>query len=294
MKHRAAALLVVAVAAALCLAPPARAQDGADDTARDVAYLTAIASRWTARFEQTLSGLLFRERYLQRVEGVSARSAMSQASIRRREVLLEANVFLLRPEGVDTFVLFRDVYIRDGIALGDHTARLEALLVDGSRDAIAQARALTNASAAYNVGPVNRNVNIPTMGLAYLEPARLGGVRFERVGEEVINGLDTVILAFEETARPTLVRGTDDTDVTARGRYWVHPESGAVPRARIELSGSTLTGTMDVELALHDTLAVWVPVTMTERWRALGQHTTGLAEYDRFERLTVSTGEIVK
>ena len=293
MRRRAAALLMLA-AAAFSVAPPARAQHGTDDAAREVAHLTALASLWTQRFEQTLSGLLFRERYLQRVEGVSARSAMSQASIRRREVLLEANVFLLQPDGVDTFVLFRDVYLRDGIALGDHTARLEALLVDGSRDAIARAHALTNASAAYNVGPVNRNVNIPTMGLAYLDPARLGGMRFERVGDEVIHGLDTVILAFEETARPTFVRGTGDSDVAARGRYWIHPGSGAVPRAHIELTGAELTGTMDVELALHDTLAVWVPVTMTERWRARGQGTTGFAEYDRFQRLTVSTGEIVK
>lgn len=288
------ALLIFAAAAALWAAPAARAQDAADRGAHDVARLTAIASRWTQRFEQTLSGLLFRERYLQRVDGVSARSAMSQASIRRREVLLEANVFLLQPEGVDTFVLFRDVYIRDGVALGDHTARLEALLVDGSRDAIARARALTNASAAHNVGPVTRNLNIPTMGLAYLEPARLGSVRFERAGEEVIDGLDTVILAFEETARPTFVRGTGDTDVTARGRYWVHAGSGAVPRAHIELTGDGLTGTIDVELALHDTLAVWVPVRMTETWRARGQRTTGFARYDRFQRLTVSTGEIVK
>lgn len=291
---RSHALLIVAAAAALWAAPAARAQDAADRGVHDVAHLTAVASRWTQRFEQTLSGLLFRERYLQRVDGVSARSAMSQASIRRREVLLEANVFLLQPDGVDTFVLFRDVYIRDGVALGDHTARLEALLVDGSRDAIARARALTNASAAHNVGPVNRNLNIPTMGLAYLEPARLGRVRFERVGEEVVDGLDTVIVAFEETARPTFVRGTGDTDVTARGRYWVHAGSGAVPRAHIELTGDGLTGTIDVELALHDTLAVWVPLRMTETWRARGQRTTGFARYDRFQRLTVSTGEIVK
>ncbi|MBA3949409.1 MAG: hypothetical protein H0X44_05620, partial [Acidobacteria bacterium] len=194
----------------------------------DTGHLMVIASRWAARFEQGLSGLLFRERYLQRVDGVSARSGMLGSSTVRRDVLLEANVFLLRPEGVDTYVLFRDVYIRDGVAVADHTARLEALLVDGSRDAIARARALTNASAGYNVGPVRRNVNIPTMALAYLEPARIGSVRFARAGSEVVGGLDTVVLDFEETARPTFVRGTGDGDVVARGRYWVHPGSGAV------------------------------------------------------------------
>lgn len=80
----------------------------------------------------------------------------------------------------------------------------------------------------------------------------------------------------------------------ARAARGIRGDAPGAARARIELAGAALTGTMDVDLALHETLAAWVPVTMTETWRARGQRTTGFAEYDRFQRLTVSTGEIVK
>lgn len=275
----AASLLSIAL---LTTTVTTRAQDQQDAT-----YLSAIASRWTVRFERGLSGLLFRERYRQQVDRPTVTTL-------QRAVYLEANVFLLRPGEADTFVLFRDVYSRDGQPLGDHTARLEALLADGSGDAITQARALTDASARFNVGPVSRNVNIPTMALAYLEPERIAGVRFTRAGDERINGVDTVIVDFEETARPTYVRGSDDAEVPARGRYWVDPKSGAVVRAKVEFAGSDMTGSMVVDMVLHPELSVWVPKSMNETWRTRGRRATGMAEYDRFQRLAVSTEEIVK
>ena len=270
----------------------------------DTAHLVAMASRWTARFDQNLSGLLFRERYLQSASygsgvGMQAQarttgSAAPRVQGNRGERLLEANVFLLRAPSARSFVVYRDVYKIGNTAVADHTERLQKLLVDGTAGAIKQAKELTDASARLNIGDVERNINTPTMALEYLTPAYIGGLRVRQAGADIVDGLPVVIVEFQEIARPTFVRGSGDGDVPATGRFWIHPESGAVVRALAEFETDGRQGRMTVTLMLHPDLHVWVPKEMTEAWQRGNQRVTGLAHYDRFQRLTVSTEEIVK
>lgn len=283
------ALAALPLAAALLSAQPA--PPPADP---DLTQTIRVASAWTGRFVQSLSGLLFREKYLQKVQGGRPPQGVVGRMSREAAVLTESNVFLLRAEATSEFVLFRDVYHASGRDITDHTVRLQTLLADGSAQAVAQATRLTDASAAFNLGTVNRNVNIPTMALRYLDAGAVGGVRFREAGRTTIAGLETVIVEFEEIASPTLVRGTDDTDVRARGRYWIHADSGSVPRGHVDFTGVDVEGRMEIDLMLHPQLAAWVPKEMTEVWRARGQRITGLAQYGRFQRLTVSTGEVIR
>ena len=292
---------IAAVAASLTAAAP-RAQAPAE---ADLAQLVMHASRWTARFDQSLSGLLFRERYLQRA---STRDVAAQVPLTMEasptgstrvvlpgsEVLLEANVFLLRAPSSRDFVIYRDVYRVGTRNITDHTERLQQLLTEGTASAIQQARKLTDASARHNIGGVSRNVNIPTMAFDYLTPAHVGGLRVRQAGADTVDGLPVVIVEFEELARPTLVRGERNTDVPAAGRYWIHPESGAVPRAVAEFRTGRTHGRTEVQLQLHSLLKVWVPKEMTEVWTRPGSHITGLAHYDQFTRLNVTTAEIIK
>jgi len=132
------------------------------------------------------------------------------------------------------------------------------------------------------------------MAFDYLTPAYVGGLRVRQAGADTIDGLPVVIVEFQEIARPTLVRGERDADVPASGRYWIHPESGAVPRAVAEFTTGRTQGRMEVRLALHEVLKVWVPKEMTEVWAGPGRQITGLAHYDQFTRLNVTTAEIIK
>ena len=288
MKGPLALVMALVAAGALQDAPPAQAR-------ADLSQLVASSSRWTARFEQGLSGLLFREKYLQKIAGAAlSPHGVIRSSGGGRELLTEANVFLLRADATREFVLFRDVYSRNGRDLADHTQRLETLLVEGTAKSFDQARRLTNASAVNNVGFVTRNINIPTMAFRYLEASWIRGVQFRRAGEATVDGLPTVIVEFEEVGVPTLVRGTNDSDLPARGRYWIHAGSGAVVRAHVEFTGHDVDGRMEIDLTLHRGLAAWVPKEMTEVWRAKGQRVTGLAHYDRYQRLAIATSEVIK
>ncbi len=248
-------LSVLLVTALALLAPTQQTAPKAQD---DVTHVVTLASRWTARFEQGLSGLLFRERYLQKIDGASLGTQGTISSRGTgRELFTEANVFLLRADATREFVLFRDVYSRNGRDIADHTQRLEKLLIDGTAKSFEQARRLTDASAANNVGFVTRNINIPTLAFRYLEASRIRSVQFRRAGEATVNGLPTAIVEFQEIGIPTLVRGRNDSDLPASGRYWIHPGSGAVVRAHVEFTALDVTGRMEVDLTLHGGLAAW-------------------------------------
>jgi hypothetical protein len=190
----------------------------------DIAEVAARASRWTHRFEAGLSGLLFRERYVQ--TWVDRGSRKSE---------LEANVFLIKPSPDARFVLYRDVYRANGRDVTDHTDRLQKLLTENSKRSMNEAQRLADASARFNAGNRTINVNVPTMPLAYLAPARLAGLRLS--GDpgvtERVRGLDVVVVEFSEIARPSLVLDTARRSIPARGKYWVHPASGAVVRAYV-------------------------------------------------------------
>ena len=268
-------VVALALAAAGLLQQPAPPAPAPVDAAR----VAAAASAWTTRFERSLSGLLFRERYVQKyMQGGSS-----------RQTHLEANIFLLKASPTEPFVLYRDVYQADGRAVKSHTKRLQEILTTSAPSWMSEARRLTEASARYNAGFGRRTVNVPTMPLEYLAPARVAGLAFKDSGEApvTVGGLDVVVIEFTETARPTLVRGAGRRDLPARGRYWIHAASGAVVRAFVEFVGR---GHVEVEYALHETLGVWVPVKMTDVISGV----TGVAEYDEFQRVVVSTKDAIK
>ena len=301
-------LMMFAAAGSLALAPQDPPRPASRPTPTPEAALNqlmALASGWTSRFEQTLSGMLFRERYLQRSmvahterqgESMSELIKIPENTTRTipREVLLEAHMFMVKIPAAPDFVFYRDVYRVGTEDVGDHTERLQKLLLAGTAQSFQQARALTDASARFNLAGVRRNVNVPTMAFEYLAPAALAGLRVRAVARDKINDMDTIVVEFQEAARPTLVRGPKNEDIPASGKYWIHAQSGAVVRAQVMLDAKASKGRVDVKLELNKELGAWVPKEMTEVWETGAQSVTGLAQYDRFQRLNVSTAEIIK
>ena len=121
-----------------------------------------------------------------------------------------------------TWVEFRDVFEVGGRPVRDHVARLEALL--GGPDVLVKAQRIADESARYNGSLIPRNINVPTMALTYLMRGNQSRSFFKLAG----GGDDkTLIVGFQETARPPLIhsdRGTTETS----GRFWIDPSSGAV------------------------------------------------------------------
>jgi hypothetical protein len=143
---------------------------------------------------------------------------------------------------------------------------LATLFLKGtSRSTFEQARAIMNEGARYNIGNVERNINVPTLPLPFLT-ARYR-MRFSfKAGKQEENDAGAII-EFKETGRPTFISTTGGRDLPVSGRFWVdEPDAGTGLR---------------------------VPVRMEERYRRGRDpmEVRGVATYSRFRRFTVNTSE---
>jgi hypothetical protein len=173
-------------------------------------------------------------------------------------------------------------------------------LANPQRDAREQANKLLAASAAYNIGPVKRTVNLPTLPLMFLLPNNQSHFEF-RLGErKTIAATEAVELLFRETSRPTLVKGPRGADLPATGRFWVSPARGTVVRSEVEFDfGPEAEARVTTDYRPEPTLAMWVPSEMREEYadvrgskvRTFQNPFKGVARYGKFRRFGVTAEE---
>ena len=109
------------------------------------------------------------EQTIRRAPGANTTSVQRGASGPVQTVLVSD--FLLVQVPGEGWLPFRDVFERDGKKVRDREERLAKLfLKGGSRTPFDQARAIMNESARYNIGNVERNINMPTLVLPFLTP----------------------------------------------------------------------------------------------------------------------------
>jgi hypothetical protein len=200
---------------------------------------------------------------------------------------LTSDILLVGTDG--GWVEFRDVYERNGRPVRDHQARLEVVL--GGPDVLGKAQAIADESARYTGWLIPRNVNVPTMALAYLSRSNQGRSAFRLQG----NGDDrTMIVGFNETARPPLIHSSAGTAETS-GRFWVDPNSGAVRKTELVIKipqgdgvqkGEAVSGSITVTYTEDGSLKLLVPHEMQETYDApLGVR--GHATYSHYKSFDV-------
>ena len=290
---------------------PAASGPAATPPAPDLLPLLARAGEYVVEYGKIFSNVVAQEDYQQEYwNGLVRARRDSRADL----------VFVTLP-GALSWAAFRDVYEVDGHKVRDRSARLEKLFAGPAADAGAsRARAILAESSRFNLGPVVRSVNIPTLALLFLDPANQGRFRFERKGRRTVGGVETVELELVERVRPTLVRGGGKDNAPVKGRVAIDPDSGAVLRTDVEYDfGSDSRDArrqkrarIVTEYARDAKLGVLVPVEMSESyelpWEAAGGSTilddvrdsTGnvtikaTARYSGYRRFEVTTDEAFK
>jgi hypothetical protein len=267
----------------------------------------ARAATYVADFQRQLSGIVAEESYLQEVKP-SASRGMRAAIFPRR--LLKSDFLLVRPEGMDRYVEFRDVFEVDSRPVRDRQERVTKLFLDKSISAAGQMQSIISESARYNVGNVHRTMNTPMLPLTFLLNSYQWRFQFKRTNNRKADidlpegdaaegarfrvSTTMWVIEFREKERKTVIRRPDGSDFPAKGRYWIDPASGAVLMTELVMSAPDMLATVNVSYQSESLLGFRVPVEMRERYDTRGDRVEGSATYSRFRQFQVTTGEVIE
>jgi hypothetical protein len=292
-------LILLCCAAAARVAP---AQPPAADSLHDV---LERAGAYVRDFQIRLAGIVAEERYVQQVKyltpptAIGALRASAPPDARR---VLRSDLLLVKPEGATRWVQFRDVFEVDGKPLRDRSERLVKLFLEPTASSAQQVTQIVNESARFNIGSVQRTINVPVLALIILDPANQPRFSFERstrgkpqLGSEPkpAAGADLWVIEYEELRARTLVRTNNDRDLPIHGRLWIEPSSGRVFATELAANDTSLTGTIDATYRIEPTLNLLVPAEMHERYelRKDGSRVEGTATYTQFRQFQVKVDE---
>jgi len=286
------------IPAALALTLIAVAALAADDRPPLQAILASVTD-YVVRFENSIQGIVAEENYVQDAD------KSDRPFVTHRE--LKSDLLLVRNESSQFgYVQFRDVFNVDGDAVRDRSDRLTKLFLDPSMSARRQAVEIMSESARYNIGSVERNINVPLIALMLLDPMYRSHFKYsvDTDHKGVPRGMpkspaftlggDAWVIEYDETATPTVVRG-DDEDAKSRGRVWVDPATSRVLMTEMIVEAKTVRSTIRVSYQSAPIAGLLLPVEMRETYVVKKRFYTleGTATYGNFRQFNVTTAETI-
>lgn len=242
------------------------------------------ANEYVVRYQKEFSAVVAEERYHQEAETGSRKETRD----------LVSDVLLVRGQG-EVWSGYRDVFEVDGKAVRDRVERVQKLFLQGP----ASVRKILDEGARFNLGLIRRNINVPTVALLILDPINQYRFKFDKVGEETLNGTPVWNLRFSEHERPTLIR-QGGVDAFSRGSLWIDPQQGRVVKSQMIVgdANSNVRADVTVTYQLDPSVGLWVPTDMVERYDnprvSNAERITCRATYSRFRRFDVRTGETLQ
>jgi hypothetical protein len=250
------------------------------------------AGDYVAAYERTFVGVVAEETYRQDVRGVAGvdpRGFALEGRGQRRD--LKSDILLVRAPGGDRWMQFRDVFEVDGKPVRDRAERLTKLFLQPSASMQRQVDDIAAASARYNIGGVNRNINLPVFALTVLEPQNRAWFSFKGARKSA-----TVFdLEFHEERSGTLIRTAGDQAMPSRGHFTIDLATGRVLSSELNAESASLHARIEVSYALEPTMELFVPREMKEKYTLNdGSRIEGKATYARFRRYQVTVAETLK
>jgi hypothetical protein len=282
-----------AIALVVLVALAAPRPDSIDEP--PLATVLARAGSYVGDFHRKLSRLIAEEHYTQTWETVWSGPRKGATPHGRRE--LRSDLLLVKPAGVDDWLQYRDVFEVDGQPVRDRGERLPQLLASRSGSAAALAERIRRESAKYNLGSIERDINIPVLAMRFLSVENQPRFKFRRATDRTVSaagiapddaGVFRVTTAmwaidYEEVRHPTIIRTPANKDLPARGRFWIDPDTGRVLITELHAGNKNVRGAIDVSYQSEPVLNLLVPVEMREEYfDRSGAHITGVATYGRF------------
>ncbi len=250
---------------------------------RIVGRLSDYAQAWIGQY----SAVVAEEDYRQVLPG------------ERRERRLRSDLLFVWSEPAREWVSFRDVFEVDGKPVRDRDTRLQDLFLSPKADGRAQLQAIKDESARFNIGPFERNINVPLYLLKIFAPAYRAGFSFSVDGTSESSGVRTWQISFLEHGRPTLVQDRQGGDIPLKGTFLVEQSTGAIVRSSVSIERRDYGVSIVARFARDPKLGLWLPAELDETYTVPliagtpGRDRTtvlsGTARYSNFRRFQVTT-----
>lgn len=265
------AALIVGLAVALPGASAGAQQETLGDT-------LARAGAYVQDYQRRMTTIIAEEHYVQ--HSVAEDGGAVEARTLRSEFMLLPGM----PDEAAWFA-FRDVFEVDGRPVESRRGRLEGWLRESRSGFMRRARALALEQARYNIGPIVRTINVPTLALEILTPANQARFRFRRTGTARLEEREVTVVSFEERRRGTMIRTPEGKDIRARGTLWIETATGRVRRTELRTRGpGQIDAAIDVRYAFVLRLDMLLPSSMAELYVGRGARITGNATYGNYRR----------
>jgi hypothetical protein len=286
---------------AVLLIAPARAQQPA--ALRDV---LDGAAGYLAKYATELAGVVLEESYVQdvRFQPVNRPGALRPPVIGPDHRALKSDLLLIRPQGADSWRQFRDVFDVDGRPVRDRNDRLAKLFLTPTGSAQDQADQIASESARYNIGDIQRNINLPLLTLLVIDRGNQPRFKFslDRPSSDQRNlprsaafapPAGAQVLRYDETQPHTMVRGAGDRDLPIHGRMWIEPGTWRVRMTELMLADRSVDARIHVSYRQDEALGLLVPAEMHEIYdrSSIGMRIEGTATYSNVRRFQVQTDE---
>jgi hypothetical protein len=265
----------------------------------DVVTLNQLLQRagvYVLDFEARFSSVVTEEHYIQ--ESTDARNNLpssrtaplttggTQPNIRRRE--LKSDFLLVKLPTFDQWLPFRDVFEVDKRSVRDREDRLSKLFLRPTGSTLEQARQIMEESARYNIGNVQRTINLPVFALAVLRPVSQPRVRFSKAKLDPTIGPDVYVVEYREHTSPALIRGPRGREMFCHGRFWIEAPTGRVLKSELIVDDPAVRASVTTRYKVDQAYGLAVPVDMKEDYGLPnGARVTGVATYGNFRRFDV-------
>lgn len=262
---------VVLLVAGLCL-PVLEARQS-----RAVRDLLDLASRYVVEYEQQYWALALDEETVQWLERpVHTGSSLTRANPgggmipggMQRRTVTHSDYVIVQAGAGRGWVPYRDLVSVNGTEMRDRDDRLVRLLKTGSAEAFDEAAAVDKESHRYDVGNVQRTINIPMFGLMLLHPQVRERFEFKAAGDEVIAGRAVERLSYTEKARPTLIKTSRGKDLALTGHVWIESSTGVIVKTAMTAADPIVRANVYVTFRRDSELGLWVPDVMEEFYKA--------------------------
>jgi VWFA-related protein len=257
----------------------ARDPGGGRDT--DLQMLLSRVAEYVDSYQRAFSAVVAEEIYDQTTRGGRVR--------------LRSDFLLVRPDTTSTWVSFRDVFEVDGAPVRDRDDRLRKLFLERTNTELrAQLAAIRAESARYNIGPVERNVNVPMFPFAIVRADNQMRFRFKLGKKGDTDGVETRRIEYEERAHPTLVASRNGKELPVNGWFLLDPLTGAIVETGMELEDAGMKARYTVKFRRDPSLGLWAPASMDELYLTTLRGDVQMqakATYSRFRRFQVKTEE---